>query len=174
MNARPWVYSLYAVGLLLIIQPLAEALAFAWPVRFGEVGWRFGMVGSFFTLLGTFIVGVALVLLTGYLLGHRRVVRVGGIVAIVLGAMLIVASASFALDWVQLRMIIRTDLKGGFDITGAKAIIGGVLGTTAFVLLGYAAIRASRRPASARDARKATRGEGLVVGQGQEPGTTGH
>lgn len=166
MNSRPWVYSLYAVALLLIVQPVAEALAFSWPIRFGEVGWRFGMVGSFFTLLGTFIVGVALLLLTAYLLGHRRVVRVGGIISIVLGALLTVASASFALDWVQLRMIIRTDLKGGFDITAAKAVVGGVLGTTAFVLLGYAAIRASRRQASARDTRKAGRGEGLVIGQG--------
>lgn len=166
MNSRPWIYSLYAVAILLVVQPIAEALAFSWPIRFGEVGWRFGMVGSFFTLLGTFIVGVALLLLTGYLLGHRRVVRVGGIAAIVLGAILTVASASFALDWVQLRMIIRTDLKGGFDITAAKAVIGGVLGTTAFVLLGYSAIRASRRPASSREVRKAGRGEGLVVGQG--------
>ena len=166
MNSRPWIYSLYAVAILLVVQPVAEALAFSWPIRFGEVGWRFGMVGSFFTLLGTFIVGVALLLLTGYLLGHRRVVRAGGIASIVLGGILIVASASFALDWVQLRMIIRTDLKGGFDITAAKAVIGGVLGTTACVLLGYAAIRASRRPASAHETRKATRGEGLVVGQG--------
>ena len=87
-------------------------------------------------------------------------------VSLSLLAFILLASASFALDWVQLRMIIRTDLKGGFDITAAKAVIGGALGTTAFVLLGYAAIRASRRPGSVRDTRKAARGEGLVIGQG--------
>lgn len=163
--ARPWLHGLYGLALLLIIQPLAEVLAAGWPFRFGEVGWRFGMAGSFMTLLGTLVVGLGLVAVTAVLLGHRKVLRTTGIVALAIACVLMIVLSELALDWVQLRRLIREDIKGGFDLAAAKATISAVLGIIALAMLGYAGIKGSRIPAHLRSAPAREQGHGLMVGK---------
>lgn len=165
LNSRPWVHALYSVALLLLLQPIAETMAVGWPVRLGEVGWRFGVTGSFLTLLGTFAAGLGLASLAAYLLGHRLVLRTIGILAIVLACVITMILASFALDWVQLRRMVRADVKGGFDLAAVKSLVAALLGIIAFAAMGWTGISASRQPGASRQARRRTSaGEGIVIG----------
>lgn len=163
--SRPWLRGLYALGLLLMVQPIAETLAAGWPLRFGEVGWRFGVAGSFMTLLGTFVVGLGLIALTSHLLEQRAVLRAAGVVAIALACVLMIVLSELALDWVQLRRIVREDIKGGFDLAATKATISALLGVIALAILGYAGIRGSRLPDHLRTKPVREKGHGLVVGK---------
>ncbi len=163
--ARPWLRGLYALGALLIVQPLAEVIAAAWPLRFSEVGWRFGVTGSFQLLISTFVVGLGVVVLTAYLLRHRLVLRTTAILALGLAVILVLATASFALDYVQLRRMVRPEIRGGFDLAGAKAGVSSLLSILALAVLGYTGIRASRVAVTGRTQRRAEAGEGLIVGR---------
>jgi len=163
--ARPWLQGLYGLGALLIIQPLAEVLATAWPLRFGEVGWRFGVTGSFQLLISTFVVGIGVVVLAAYLLRQRMVLRGMAVLALVFAVMLVLATASFALDYVQLRRMVRPEILGGFDLAAAKAGVSSLLSILSLAVLGVAGVRASRVATTSRTQRRAEAGEGLIVGR---------
>lgn len=162
--ARPWLLGLYALGALLVLQPPVEVISAAWPLRFGEVGWRFGVVGSFQQLATTFVVGVAVIILAAYLLRHRLLLRTAAIVALGVVVLLILGSASFALDYVQLRRMVRPELVHAFDMTSMRAGLSALLSIIALAVLGYTGIMVSRVPAARRVTRREA-GEGLIVGR---------
>lgn len=163
--ARPWLRGLYALGALLIVQPLAEVIAAAWPLRFGEVGWRFGVTGSFQLLVSTFVVGIGVVVVAAYLLHHRIALRAMAVLALVFAVVLVLATSSFALDYVELRRMVRPEILGGFDLAAAKAGISSVLSILALAVLGVAGIRASGVATTGRTQRRTEAGEGLIVGR---------
>lgn len=162
---RPWLLGLYPVAILLIVQPIAETLAAAWPLRMSEVGWRFGVTGSFELLVGTFVVGIGLLVLAAWLLGHRIVLRAVSVSALVIACLMVLGAASFTLDVVQLRRMVRPDLLGGFQLAAGKAAVSALLAIIALAVLGYRGIVASRAPQNERAPRKRTAREGLIVGQ---------
>jgi chromate transport protein ChrA len=165
-SIRPWLRGLYPLGALLIAQPVLEVVAAAWPLRFGEVGWRFGVTGSFLLLVGTFVVGIGVIVLAAWLLGHRIALRVTGIVSLVIAVCMVLAAASFALDYVQLRRLVRPDLTGRFNVTGLRAGVSMLLAIIALSVLGWSGIRASRPlDAKGRTARRTRAGQGLIVGR---------
>lgn len=162
--ARPWLLGLYGLGALLVAQPLLEVISAAWPLRFGEVGWRFGVIGSFLQLVTTFVVGIAVIMLAAYLLRHRLVVRAVGVAALVAVGLFILAAAGFALDYIQLRRMVRPDLVQSFDMTSMRAGLTTLLSIVALAVLGYTGIMVSRVPAARRVTRREA-GEGLIVGR---------
>ncbi len=164
VSARPWLLALYALGALLVIQPPLEVISAAWPLRFGEVGWRFGVTGSFQQLVTTFVIGVALIMLAAYLLRHRLVVRAAAIAALVVVVLFILAAAGFALDYVQLRRMVRPELVHSFDMTSMRAGIASLLSIVALSVLGYVGLLVSRIPAARRVTHREA-GEGLIVGR---------
>ncbi|HET7603916.1 MAG TPA: hypothetical protein VFK36_12910 [Gemmatimonadales bacterium] len=163
--ARPWLLALYGLGALLVVQPPLEVISAAWPLRFGEVGWRFGVIGSFQQLSTTFVVGVGVIMLAAYLLGHRMVVRSAAVTALVVVVLFILAAAGFALDYVQLRRMVRPELVHTFDMTSMRAGVTALLSVIALAVLGYTGILVSRLPAPRRVTRREA-GEGLIVGRG--------
>jgi hypothetical protein len=164
VSARPWLLGLYGLGALLLVQPPLEVISAAWPLRFGEVGWRFGVIGSFQQLATTFVVGVGLVILAAYLLRHRLVVRATAVVALVVVVLFILGAAGFALDYVQLRRMVRPEMVHAFDMTTMRAGVSALLSIIALSVLGYTGIMVSRLPAARRVTRRKA-GEGLIVGR---------
>jgi len=77
----------------------------------------------------------------------------------------VLGTASFMLDYVQLRRMIRPDVKGGFDLAALKAAASALLAILALTFVGIGGIRASRLPADKRAPRRRETGEGLIVGQ---------
>jgi hypothetical protein len=162
--ARPWLLGLYGLGALLVVQPPLEVISAAWPLRFGEVGWRFGVIGSFQQLATTFVVGVGLIMLAAYLLRHRLVVRAAAVAALVVVVLFVLGAAGFALDYVQLRRMVRPELVHGFDMTSMRAGVSALLSIVALAVLGYTGMLVSRLPAARRVTRREA-GEGLIVGR---------
>ena len=162
---RPWLFGLYALAVLLFLQPFIEAFSATWPPRAGEVGWRFAVTGILYTMLPTVLFSLLIAAVAAFFLGHRTGLRLVGVVALVLGVVVILLTASFTLDALQLRRIVRPEAKGGYDLAGMKAVITALLAIAACTALGVGAFRATRRIGPVVVERKREPGEGLLVGQ---------
>lgn len=165
LKARPWLLGLYPLALLLFLQPFIEALGATWPVRAAEVWWRFAFTGVFYTMLPTLLVALLIAAGAAYLLRHRVTLRVVGVISIVFSIAIVLLTASFALDAIQMRRLVRPEALGGFDRAAIKALVTAVLASLAGVVLGVGAFRSSRRSAAQALPRRRTAGEGLLVGQ---------
>lgn len=169
---RPWLFGLYALAALLFLQPFIEAFSATWPPRTGEVGWRFAVTGILYTMLPTVLVALLIAAVAAFFLGHRTGLRVVGVVALILGVVVILLTASFSLDALQLRRVVRPEAKGGYDLAGIKAVVTALLAIASCTTLGIGAFRATQRIGSPTAARKRAPGEGLLVGQrGHRPPT---
>ena len=162
---RPWLFGLYALAALLFLQPFIEAFSATWPPRTGEVGWRFAVTGILYTMLPTVLFALLIAAVAAFFLGHRTGLRVVGIVALVLGVVVILLTASFTLDALQLRRIVRPEAKGGYDLAGIKAVVTALLAIASCTALGIGAFRATQRSGAPTAARRRAPGEGLLVGQ---------
>lgn len=162
---RPWMYGLYALALLLFLQPFVETAATSWPPRFGEVGWRFASVGILYTMLPTVLVALVVAAIAAFLLQHRTMLRIVGVISLILGVTVFLLTIGFILDAVQLRRIVRPEAQGGYDLTGIKALITAVIAIVSCTMLGIGSFRATRRGLGVPVARRAAAGEGLLIGQ---------
>jgi hypothetical protein len=169
---RPWLFGLYALAALLFLQPFIEAFAATWPPRTAEVGWRFAVTGILYTMLPTVLFALLIAAVTAFFLGHRTGLRVVGIVALVLGVVVLLLTASFALDALQLRRIVRPEAKGGYDLAGIKAVVTALLAIASCTALGVGAFRATQRIGAPGASRRRAAPDGLVIGQrGHRPRT---
>ncbi|HEU4828186.1 MAG TPA: hypothetical protein VFT04_03220, partial [Gemmatimonadales bacterium] len=91
--------------------------------------------------------------------------RVVGIISLVLGVVVLLLTVSFALDALQLRRIVRTEAKGGYDLAGIKAVVTALLAIASCAALGVGAFRATRRIGAPSGARRRAAGDALLVGQ---------
>ena len=162
---RPWLFGLYALAALLFLQPFIEAFSATWPPRAAEVGWRFAVTGILYTMLPTVLIALLIAAVAAFFLGHRTGLRIVGVIALVLGVVVILLTASFSLDALQLRRIVRPEAKGGYDLAGIKAVITALLAIASCTALGVGAFRATRRIGPAATERRRGPGEGLLVGQ---------
>ena len=162
---RPWLFGLYALAVLLFLQPFIEAFSATWPPRTGEVGWRFAVTGILYTMLPTVLFALLVAAVAAFFLGHRTGLRVVGVVALVLGVSVLLLTASFALDALQLRRVVRPEAKGGYDLAGIKAVVTALLAIASCAMLGIGAFRATQRIGAPSVSRKRAPGEGLLVGQ---------
>ena len=167
-HARRWTFGLYALALLLFLQPFIETTSAVWPFRFGEVGWRFATVGILYTMLPTLLFALLIMAIAAFLLGHRTVLQIGGVLALILGVAVILLTSSFALDALQLRRIVRPDARGGYDLAIIKTVVTALIAIAACTMLGVGAFRATQRLGVPGAARRRDAGAGLLVGQ-REP-----
>ena len=164
LRPRAWLPAVYLLALVLVVLPFIETIAGGWPPRPGEVSWRFGTVGIFANFLGTLFLGLLIGTVTAHLLGHRILVRALSVVSLFLGLLLILAMAGFALDYLQLRRMVRPELKGKFDVESVKALAATTFAIIAGLWLGIGGLRASRPPERGEVTHRRTKGEGLIVG----------
>lgn len=132
---------LYAVAALLIVVPLVDfALSVAAP-QLGSVQWRFAAVGllSGFTL--TPILGLALGFGVASWLQHVPVQRVIALAALATSLALVVLSAGFLLDVLQIRASVPFEGRPAFRSAWTRAFIKHALGA---LVLGYFGWRARR------------------------------
>lgn len=162
---RPWLFGLYALAALLFLQPFIEAFSATWPPRMEEVGWRFAVTGILYTMLPTVLFALLIAAIAAFFLGHRTGLRVVGVISLILGVVIILLTASFALDALQLRRIVRTEAKGGYDLAGIKAVVTALLAIASCAALGVGAFRATRRVGATGGSRRRRGGDALLVGQ---------
>lgn len=176
LSLRPLLGALYAVAFGFILPSTLEFLLVSYPYRFGSMQWRFGAVGLLFnTVLLPPLVGLTIMAFAAVQLDHRRVARVVSILALIVGAVLVLLIPFFILDYVQLRkMLANPQQLRAYDFTSMKAMAVGLLMLVIAVALGIAGLRATRLPKTA-PARRAPRkaANPVVVGGGTAEATQG-
>jgi hypothetical protein len=169
IRARPWLYGLYLLALVLLAQPLIETAAATWPLRPGLVGWRFAFTGIFYTMLPTTMVALLIAAGAAYLLGHRLVLRTVAVACVLLAGIIVLLTVSFGLDALQMRKLVRAEALDGFDAASLKAVLTAGFAVIACVSLSIGGFRVTRRSA-AEAHRRRNPGEGLVIGRTEKGG----
>ena len=162
-----WLPATYLVGLCLFLAPLIQTLGSLWPPHFGEATWRYGAIGIFLSASGAAGLGLLIVLAVAMAMGHRVMLRVAGILAILLTLILLIVCGAFALDVVQVRGIVRAQVRGGFDMSAAKAVLMALVVMVASIFIAIAAFRAAAPEGSRRRSRRGR--PDLVVAQADAP-----
>jgi hypothetical protein len=152
-NSNRYLKGIYPVGLLLTLVPLVDIALRVFPPKFDTVQWRFAAVGLLAGNLGTVMLGLALTGLIATFVGHRKVLKVLGIVSMVGGVLLVAALGMFLLDALQVRRTVNPNFKQALTVSSIGALFTGGLGIIALFSIGVGAWVASkvtaRRPAAA-------------------------
>ena len=137
--------ALYPLALAVAIFPLADMVARLVPIHLGNAQWRFGAVGL--VLSGSLVMmmlGLALLGFTASEHAHRKVLGPLAVAAFAIVGAILVALILFALDAIQLRPIVRPEVRTAMRNAAISAIVGGLLSITGFTAIGLAALRARR------------------------------
>jgi hypothetical protein len=159
-NSIRYVKALYPVGFLLTLVPLVDLALRVYPPKFGTVQWRFAALGLLAGNLGTVLLGLGLIGLVAALVGHRMVLRVLAIIALVGGVLLVGGLGMFVLDALQVRRSANPQFVQALTVSTLGALFTGGLGLIALFSIGLGAWTASRggpvrRSTTARGTAKA-------------------
>jgi hypothetical protein len=140
---------LYLVAIVLVVIPAIDFLLSVPEFDPGNVQWRFAAVGLLSGYTLTPILGLALAFVISAILKQHRVQRILVIACLTTGVVLLVLSAGFLLDALQLRIAVPLDGRAAFNSAWHRAMLKHVLSAAALVYLGWGArrmIRPWRRP----------------------------
>ena len=118
--SRWLVAGLVAVGLILVLWPLADHLANVWPVQPGSVQWRYGAAGLLANFLHTPLLGLSLLLLVAWWTRSAGLMRGLGLASMVAAVLLLGVMAVFAMDLQQIRAIRPPE-------AGTLVLVGGAI-----------------------------------------------
>lgn len=134
----------YGLAALLTLLPLLEPVVTLLPPQPGQIAWRLQAFGALSQSLPVPLAGLAVALVTAFLLQHRKTLR-GLAVAALLGALLLTAAAAlFVLDLLQYRGAVPAALEDYYRAAGAIYLTAFVLATLFLAWTGAAAWRAGR------------------------------
>lgn len=160
---RPIAPAFYGLGLMLLAIPLIELLMGTWPPRISAVNWRFGAFGLLSTGLLLPTLGAAILLATAAGLGHRRTLRAVASIALLGCLAELSILLLFSLDAVQMRSMIQSEVKLGFDLASLKSMLSFFFGSAVLAGFGIAGWRASRRDRDEKSHSGASKERGLLV-----------
>ena len=132
---------LYAVAALLVVIPAADFLLSVASPQPSSVQWRFAAVGllSGFTL--TPVLGVAMAMVVAAFLRHVTVQRVLVVLCLAMAAILLILSAGFLLDVIQVGASVPAEGRAAFKSAWTRALIKHLLVALALAYLGWRARR---------------------------------
>jgi hypothetical protein len=158
-------YLIFALGAVL---PLVELVLAVSPLKPTQVMWRFGAVGLFASaaaaplIMLLFLYGVAL------FSEDRVILYVLGTLTALAAAIMLVGSAGFTLDALQMKRQVAAGAMTKFAVASVLAFVKLVLQSIAAIVLAVSAFRAAR--ALKREvAKRPNRSGALVVGQPAKP-----
>lgn len=166
-NVQRFTKGLYPVAVLLILVPLADLTLRSFPPQFGTLQWRFGTVGLLLGNYGTILLGLGLMGLVAAIQGARGVLRGVGFASLLLAVITLALLISFGFDAIQIRALAQPAFKRQILTSAVGALFTGTLGTIALIMMGRAALAASRTTrtvATAAGVRAKAAASPLVVG----------
>ena len=135
-NYRQLAPSAYLVGAVLFAFPLFDSSVSLSPWNVGNPQWRFGAIGLLSNTLMIVALGAFIAITTAVTLNQDRMRRILGIACWSVSVLLLGAMAAFALDAVQSRAEIRSDLLFSYQIASVTAEVKILLGALSFALFG--------------------------------------
>jgi hypothetical protein len=134
----------YFLAVILVLFPLQELFVTVWPFRFGEITWRYAALGLAANFLYRSVAGLGLAIALAYWLDQRSVLRLAGVAALLLSALILPLMATFGLDLPAI-----AELRGE---EGTNTLIAGGIQEVKYAatflasgLLGWGALEMSRR-----------------------------
>ena len=124
----------YVVAAVLIAYPLVDSAVSVMPWHVGSAQWRFGAVGLLSNTLMIVALGAFIAVGTAVSLKQDRTRRLLGFVSWTCAGLLFVTSAAFALDALQSRGGIRSDMLISYQLASMTAEIKLLVGVVSFVL----------------------------------------
>jgi hypothetical protein len=146
--ATPLYATAGAVGVL----PFIELGLTLQPWTPGDVSWRYGAVGLLTRTLVTPLVGLAVLVATAAVLGHRAALRAALVTSLGGVVLLIGATGLFLLDMLTMRAMVRPEATAAFRAGAAMALIKLLAGIGVLLAYWVGAARLLRSGASARRA----------------------
>jgi len=126
----------YVVASLIILVPVIESIAGAWPFQIGRAAWRLTVIGTAAGVVGTPILGLFLMLILAAMSGQRGVLWLISSSCILAGVLCLVGSGVFALDAVQMRARVRIAVAGRYNIASAWTVVKLWLSSATLMVLG--------------------------------------
>ena len=151
-KSRALAKVVYLVGIVLILNPLTDAIISAGTPQWGNVQWRFGAAGFLMNALLLPIVGATAILVVAHVQGSFRVQRAVAVVSGVAGIALVLTLVLFLLDALQLREIVQPRILRRFDATMIRMLITDLLLAAALFALARTGWRISRTSRHLRSA----------------------
>ncbi len=158
---------LYTGALLLIVIPFLQAGQQLWPLQLSDIRWRFGAANALSSVLLLPFLGLMIVTLTARATDNKRVSGTVGTVAALFVIGLVGSLFLFALDALQLKSIVTSQMMNPFQTTSLRVVLVTLVFMAAFSMLMVSAFKNSRGDTSnaKKGVKKAEEGLGLIVGQ---------
>ena len=145
---------LITAALLLIVIPFLQAGAQLWPVQPRNIRWRYDAATSLSSVLILPFMGVALLRLVGRALESDAMTLILTIGSWLMTALLAASVIVFALDAIQLKTIVSSQMLPAFQATSLRVVLVTLCFGAGFLILATAGSRGgSRRVSSARRGR---------------------
>lgn len=170
-RARRFAAAAYLLAALLVLFPVFDVVAAAWPIRLGMVNWRYGTVGLFSRVLVTPLLGLLLACGVAVALDQMRVLRVLAVLNGAVAVALLVVITLFMLDAVQLRAQAAEALRGGLDAASVIALTKYGLSFLVSAALAVGGWQASRSAVKHRK-RRQSRGKVPFLGKRERSSTS--
>ncbi len=134
----------YLVMALLILSPLIELCAAAWPFDAHQAGWRLSFAGTAGASLGWPILGLFLTFLIAVLVADTSALVVVSSVSTLIGVLCFCQAALFALDALELKARVRPAMAERYDAVSAWWVIKFFAAGAILLLLAVSAWRVAR------------------------------
>lgn len=160
--------SLTLGALLLVLVPFFQAGTQIFPLQLNNIQWRFNAANALSSVLILPYVGFTLLLAIARATESRAMSRLIGVVSVLMSLGLVAAIAVFALDALQLKTIVSTQMETAFKMQSVRVSVVCILHIIAFLALALAGFRApgdSPRARRAAAARTEDPTSGLIVGR---------
>lgn len=156
----------YAFLVITLLFQIGDFLLVSAPWRFGAVAWRFTAFGTFSNTIGNVILLILILYALALAMGDRKIVLGVGILCAGMAAVVLLGSAAFALDAIQVRKGVAVGSTAGFDVLWRQGMIRALCYGTVLALFAFSAVRAWRT--QRKNARQSGRG-GEDTGKGRIP-----
>lgn len=128
---------------MLIVVPLADAVAQLWPLSFTSLQWRFGALGLGSRALMTPLLGLLVVLAASFVADHARAQLAVGVGAWLFAVASGFLTVVFALDAMHMSGLLDGDARAAVEISSAVALAKYLVFTVTSALLGRAGLTQS-------------------------------
>jgi uncharacterized membrane protein YidH (DUF202 family) len=146
----------YVIATLVLLFPLMEIGASAWPFRIHDAQWRISVTTAAVGASTAILLGLLLIYVVGALFDDRPAISVVALIGALMTALCVMAGGSFVLDALQLKAQVSPASEDRYNVVSALALAKLCLVAFAALVVAVNAFRGGRnmRRTSLRQAKK--------------------
>ena len=153
----------YVIATLVLLVPLMEIAASAWPYSPGNPQWRMSVVTAAAGASTAILLALLLIYVIGTLFGDRPAIRLVAWICALMSALCVVAAGSFVLDALQLRGQVLPDSASRYNVVSSLTLAKIFLVGSAALVVAVNAFRTGRHM-TRTSLRHANKSSPLIVG----------